>query len=231
VVEKQEAKQESRALAGSVTVTVASVMGVIALVGFTDAGAAVTFIGPVLLYNRLNRGATFENPTRRRIFEYVKTMPGACIADIAQQVGVSHSTASYHLDKLCGFSLVTSNADGNKVRFFVNGGAFTEDERRVLSALDNVETRRVLAVIIRHPWSYRAELTALLNVSSPTVNWHLERLTGCGLVLENKSGRNRFLFADKTYVGSALQRLVDKLRDTGYDASGLEALVEACREA
>lgn len=80
----------------------------------------------MLLYNRLSRNTTFDNDTRRRIFDFVKTMPGSCIADIAGNAGVSHSTASYHLDKLLAFSLLTSTVDGNKVRFFINGGAFTE---------------------------------------------------------------------------------------------------------
>lgn len=178
----------------------------------------------VMLYNRLSRNTTFDNDTRRKIFDYVKTMPGSCIADIAGQAGVSHSTASYHLDKLLAFSLLTSTIDGNKVRFFINGGAFSEEERRTLAALDNGETRRVLAEILKHPWCYRAELTGILGVSSPTVNWHLERLQEAGLVQENRSGRNRFLFADKNRIVGLLSTLLRKLQDTGYDRRPLEDL-------
>ncbi len=193
-------------------------------------GLAGALLAPVALYNRLNRNATFDNDTRRRIFDYVRKVPGACIADIAEQVGVSHSTASYHLDKLLAFSLLTSTVDGNKVRFFINGGAFTEEERRVLSVLDNSETRRVLAVIVRNPWCYRAELTAALGVSSPTVNWHLERLALAGLVVENRSGRNRFLFVDKARLGEQMARLLEKLQGTEYDATGLGELLGVAQE-
>ncbi|HVL47499.1 MAG TPA: helix-turn-helix domain-containing protein [Candidatus Thermoplasmatota archaeon] len=194
-----------------------------ALGGWAAAGAGLA------LYNRLNRSATFDNETRRRIFDQVRALPGVCIADIASSVGVSHSTASYHLDKLVEFSLVTSTIDGNKVRFFVNGGAFTEEERRMLAVLDNAETRRVLDAIVKNPWCYRAELTALLGVSSPTVNWHLDRLEAAGLVIENKTGRNRFLYADKRRLNDWLATLLKKLRETTYDATGLEALLEASR--
>jgi DNA-binding transcriptional ArsR family regulator len=119
------------------------------------------------LYNRVQRDGSFENETRRRIFDYVRNRPGQSIAEIATTVGVSHSTASYHLERLMEFNLLASTQDGNKMRFFVNGGLFTEEERRVLAALSNGETRRVLATILANPGSYRAELTNLLHVSSP----------------------------------------------------------------
>lgn len=208
--------------------------------GLVGAAAALAWIGEttgaglaagLLLYNRLNRNTTFDNDTRRRIFEYVRTQPGSCIAEIAGSAGVSHSTASYHLDKLLAFSLLTSTIDGNKVRFFVNGGTFTDEERKALSALDNAETRRVLAEILKHPWCYRAELTAILGVSSPTVNWHLERLQDAGLVQENRSGRNRFLFADKNRLVPMLNALLKKLAETDYDRRPLDDLVAVAEAA
>ncbi|MHB8604815.1 MAG: helix-turn-helix domain-containing protein, partial [Thermoplasmatota archaeon] len=94
-------------------------IGAVALVAKGMLPHAVGLVGALPLYNRLNRNASLDNDTRRRIFDYVKNMPGSCIADIAERVGVSHSTASYHLDKLCSFQLLTSTADGNKVRFFI----------------------------------------------------------------------------------------------------------------
>ncbi|HWG90306.1 MAG TPA: helix-turn-helix domain-containing protein [Candidatus Thermoplasmatota archaeon] len=189
-------------------------------------GAALAFAAaPLLLYHRVEREGSFDNDTRRRIFEVVRALPGSCIADIADKVGVSHSTASYHLEKLSTFKHITSTLDGNKVRYFVNGGAFSEDERRVLSILDNQETRRVLQMVQDHPWCYRAELTTLLGVSSPTVNWHLERLMAVGLVTEQKQGRSRFLNVDRGRLQVLLHGLVEKLKPTGYDYTGLLALL------
>ncbi len=190
------------------------------------AGLKLLSLGGVLpLYNRLSKASTFENDTRKRIFDHVEEMPGACIADVAGKVGVSHSTASYHLDKLNEFNLITSTQDGNKVRFFVKGGAFSEDERLSLSALENAETRRVLCTIIAHPMSYRAELTELLGVSSPTVNWHLDRLTRAALVSETRSGRNRYLQAERGRVTRILSGLLSKLETTGKNTDGIETVL------
>ncbi len=184
-----------------------------------------SMLGIMPLYHRLNRQTTFDNDTRRRIYEHVEEMPGACIADIATIVGVSHSTASYHLDKLADFNLIASTQDGNKMRFFVRGGAYSEEERVSLAALDNAETRRVLRTIVDHPQSYRAELTELLGVSSPTVNWHLERLMRCDFVLETRAGRNRFLAVDRARAVRVLSSLVSKLETTEKDLSGISELL------
>lgn len=195
--------------------------------------AALAHVGPeglaaapgLLMFHRLNRAGSFENDTRRRIFEQVRMMPGSSIADIATSVGVSHSTASYHLDKLLGFNLVTSTTDGNKVRYFVNGGVFTEEERRVLAALDHPETRRVLAMIVKNPMCYRAELTTLLGVSPPTVSWHLERLVGAKLVQEQRVGRHRQLFAERKRIERTLRTVLEKLKGSNYDVAGLSDLL------
>lgn len=191
------------------------------------AALSVPAIG-LALYNRVQRDGSFENETRRRIFDYVRQRPGQSIAEIATTVGVSHSTASYHLERLLEFNLLASTQDGNKMRFFVNGGLFTEEERRVLAALSNSETRRVLATLIANPGSYRAELTSLLHVSSPTVNWHLQRLLQAGLVVEEPRGRNRYLFADPSRLRVAFETLSSKVRGTNYDEGGLQELLRLC---
>lgn len=188
-------------------------------------------LGAVPLYNRVQREGSFENDTRRRIFDVVRSGPGQSIAEIATQVGVSHSTASYHLERLLEFNLLASTQDGNKMRFFVNGGTFTEEERRTLSALSNGETRRVLATILANPGCYRAELTTILGVSSPTVNWHLARLLAAGLVTEDQRGRNRYLFADPVRLGRTFSTLAEKVQGTNYEDGGLVELRRLCTGA
>lgn len=185
-------------------------------------------LGLFAMYNRVRPEGTFENDTRRRIFDAVRQRPGQSIAEISSAVGVSHSTASYHLDRLIEFNLLAATPDGNKMRFFVNGGTFTEEERRILTALSNAETRRVLAVILANPGSYRAELTLLLDVSSPTVNWHLQRLLVAGLVREEQRGRNRYLFADATRLRVSLATLAQKTAATEYDGTGIHELLRVC---
>lgn len=185
-------------------------------------------LGLIPLYHRVQPEGSFENDTRRRIFDHVRARPGQSIAEIAGRVGVSHSTASYHLERLTAFNLLAATQDGNKMRYFVNGGAFTEEERRALSALSNAETRRALATIMAHPGCYRAQLTILLDVSSPTVNWHLQRLLAAGLVREEQRGRNRYLFADLARLGALFAQLSDKVDASDPDGRGILELRRLC---
>ena len=212
---------------GLAAATAGASLGVAALTADLAASLAVPTIG-LALYNRVQRDGSFENETRRRIFEYVRQRPGQSIAEIATTVGVSHSTASYHLERLMEFNLLASTQDGNKMRFFVNGGLFTEEERRILAALSNAETRRVLATIVANPGSYRAELTSLLKVSSPTVNWHLQRLLGAQLVVEEPRRRNRYLFADPARLRGVFETLSQKVKGTNFDEGGLQELLRLC---
>ena len=203
--------------------------GAFALAAWGPQVPALAHLAPALacvfLYNRVRPEGSFDNDTRRRIFDHVRSRPGQSIAEIATTIGVSHSTASYHLDRLLEFKLLASTQDGNKMRFFVNGGTFTEEERRVLSALSNPETRRVLATILANPGSYRAELTQLLGVSSPTVNWHLARLLGADLVAEEHRGRNRYLFADAARLRHLFGGLASKVEGTEFDGTGIRELL------
>jgi predicted transcriptional regulator len=211
---------------GTIVLVATGAAGVaIALSIWGTAGLASAF-ACLPLYNRVRPEGSFDNDTRRRIFDHVRTRPGQSIAEIASTVGVSHSTASYHLDRLLEFNLLASTQDGNKMRFFVNGGMFTEEERRILAALSNVETRRVLGTILANPGSYRAELTQLLGVSSPTVNWHLARLLGASLVAEEQRGRNRYLFADANRLRGVFRTLASKVGGTEYDGAGIGDLLQ-----
>ncbi|MHB8586825.1 MAG: winged helix-turn-helix transcriptional regulator [Thermoplasmatota archaeon] len=204
-------------VAAGITHLAGSVHGIAALFGTSPS---------LILFHRVTRTGSFENDTRKRIFEHVCAVPGSCIADIAQGVGVSHSTASYHLDKLVGFNLISGTNDGNKVRYFSEDGVFSDEERRILAALENGETRRVLAMIARNPRCYRAELTALLGVSPPTITWHLERLMGAKLVAEQQDGRYRSLLTDAGKLDRTIRALLSKLEGTGYDATGLQELLQ-----
>lgn len=170
-----------------------------------------------------------ENPTRRRVYEHVRGRPGAPIADVAEAVDVSHSTATYHLDRLADADLVVALEDGNKLRFFPDGGAFTEEERVALAVLDDPGTRDVLRTLAVEGPSYRAALAEALGISTPTVNWHLDRLRRCGLLRERPDGRRRTLEVDGAAVLDLLEGVLGALRGRRTDVGPLRDLADALR--
>lgn len=185
------------------------------------AGSLVAALAAILLYHRLRGNETLTNATRKTIYDVVLASPGLCIQDIASQSRVSHSTAAYHLDRLLGARMVVAEDDGNRIRYYKNGGRFTPEERAAVPILQSGETVRVLEAILDKPWTYRSELAIRLGVTPTTINWHLKRLFEAGFVLESREGRNGYLYADASRLRTLLAPLREKLSaEGGHDLSG-----------
>lgn len=181
-------------------------------------------LGPLALYSKIRRDATLDNDTRRSVFEAVVATPGLSIQEVARRASISHSTAAYHLDRLSGAGLVVATGDGNKVRYYRNGGRFTEQERRLLPCLETPETVRVLETVVQRPWTYRAEVASLLAVTATTVNWHLKRLFAAGVLTEVREGRSAYLFVDRAALAQACAGLHEKAPDSPARAAAARLL-------
>lgn len=189
-----------------------------------DLAAGGAIVLPLLAIRGGESRGTLENDTRRAVYEHVRDQPGTPIAGVAEAVDVSHSTATYHLDTLAESGLVVSLEDGNKRRFFPNAGAYDEAERRCLAVLENEGTRRALAAVARREPTTRSELASSLDVSIPTVNWHLERLDDCGFLDQVDAGGSVELRLERSRTRSVLAGLLEKLEGSDYDGGELEAL-------
>ncbi|MHB8605474.1 MAG: winged helix-turn-helix transcriptional regulator [Thermoplasmatota archaeon] len=163
------------------------------------------------LYHRIRGHSTLENDTRKTIYDTVCAKPGIGVQELAALTTISYSTASYHLDRLVEAHMIVVSQDGNKLRYYKNGGSFTEAERKVLPVLKNAEALRVLEAIVASPGTYRAALAEKLGVTPTTINWHLKRLNEAGLIEEVREGRNAYLSVPPARVAEAFAPLVPKL--------------------
>lgn len=179
------------------------------------AAAAVTSI-PLLawfLYHRIEGHDVLENETRKAIYDEVCREPGLGVKELAETADVSYSTASYHLERLEEADMVVSSKRGKKLCYFQNGGTYTEDERELLKVLRNEEAMRVFMDIHEHPGTYRTRIADRLDVSTTTVNWHLDGLVEAGLVDENRDGRTAHLYVDQERLDDRVRPLLDKTAD------------------
>lgn len=190
-----------------------------ALAGLPPFDVAALLLAP-LAVNGTSGSSSLENGTRRSVYDRVRDHPGSTIAEVAESVGVSHSTATYHLETLEDAGLVVSIIDGNKRRFFANAGAYDARERRTLAALENETTHELVAVLARRGPMYRSHLAEELGVAPPTVNWHLDRLEGVDAVAEEPDGR----VAVDDSLAEVLDGLLGKLEGADYDADELSDL-------
>ena len=163
------------------------------------------------LYHRIRGHSTLDNATRKQIFDAVVARPGIGVQEVAEVANVSYSTASYHLERLCEARILVLSVEGSKLRYYQNGGAFTEADRKLLPLLKNAEAMRVLGAILETPGTYRAALAERLGVTATTINWHLKRLAEAGLIQETRQGRSAFLSVDRERLATAVTPLLPKL--------------------
>lgn len=186
--------------------------------GTASLAAAALGLLPLLawgLYHRVRNRGLLKNGTRRRIFEAVAEEPGRGVQALADAAGVSYSTTAYHLGRLLEARMLVESRQGNRRRYFLNGGTFNEEERRTLHVLGKDETMRVLLDILDHPRTYRAEVAERLGVSTTTVNWHLRGLLDTGFVHEVRDGRCAFLHVDPASLRARVTPLLQKAQEEG----------------
>lgn len=164
-------------------------------------------------YHLIRKNAILKNKVRGSIAEHVLRQPGSTITEIAQSVGVTHQTASYHLRLLQEHGLVIGVERGNKRLYFRNDGSFNQEERGLVAVLRDPESMRVLELIRQNPWIMKNEAAAALGVSRNTLNWHLQKLLSAGLVSEARENGHCFLFCNRKAAGETLTGVVAKVEE------------------
>ncbi|HEV8360701.1 MAG TPA: helix-turn-helix domain-containing protein [Candidatus Thermoplasmatota archaeon] len=188
------------------------------------AAAAMGAMGIVAVaaYHLIRKSAILKNKVRSTIAEHVLHHPGSTITEIAQAVGVTHQTASYHLRLLQEHGLVLGVERGNKRLYFRNDGSFNQEERKYVAVLRDAESMRVLTLIRTNPWIMKNEAAASLGVSRNTLNWHLQKLIAAGLVSEARENGYCFLFCNRKasddLLGTVAQKVEERKGDLPSDA-------------
>jgi DNA-binding transcriptional ArsR family regulator len=146
---------------------------------------AVGGLGGGLLagYARVQGQEVLEHPGRQEVYERVKAAPGINFVQLSEQVAFGSSTLNYHLRVLEKNEYITSVKDGRYLRFFDRqAGTYSGSRKTQVSALRNTTTAAMARHIRDHPGVAQCDLAAAFGVTASTVNWHMTRLTGAGLV-------------------------------------------------
>lgn len=169
-------------------VAAAAGLGAIALAALAWATAnakAVGGLGGGLLagYARVQGQEVLEHPGRQEVYERVKAAPGINFVQLSEQVAFGSSTLNYHLRVLEKNEYIASVKDGRYLRFFDRqAGTYSGAKKTQASALRNTTTAAMARHIRDHPGVAQCDLAAAFGVTASTVNWHMTRLTGAGLV-------------------------------------------------
>jgi predicted transcriptional regulator len=123
-----------------------------------------------------------------KILDYIKENPGSYLRHIKNDLGFSMGTIQYYLNKLEKEEKITSSRNGLHRRFFV-AGIFGEKEKEIIVYLNQYTPRRIILYIVQQGHPTQTDIANELRVTSPTVNWNLNRLTSSKIITETKDGR------------------------------------------
>lgn len=129
-----------------------------------------------------------ELETRRRIYQYLQSFPGAHMREIGREIAIPMGTLEYHLHYLVKANLLTTRQDPRYTRYFATG-ELSRREKDVLALLRQKVPRQIAARLLLDPGSSHGALLESFELSGSTLSFHLKKLVNAGLVSVEKVGR------------------------------------------
>ncbi|MCZ0861943.1 winged helix-turn-helix transcriptional regulator [Methanocorpusculum vombati] len=139
----------------------------------------------LVLYRRQDSWANRqENGRPEQIRTLLTEHPGRSLQQIADALGISHSTARHYLRRLKKDEQISLFDYHGHPHYFASGSKpYTDLEKLMYIILSRKKEERVITAIREHPGITKRELTKKLRLTLPTGNWHLQRLLDDGLLM------------------------------------------------
>jgi predicted transcriptional regulator len=110
------------------------------------------------------------------------------LRQIKTKLNISMGTIQYHLGTLERERRILSRRRGLYKRFYLNM-VFGESEQNILDVLSQETERDLLLYLIGNPDASQKQLSQFAMISSGTINWHMKRLSGSGLISIRREGQ------------------------------------------
>lgn len=153
-------------------------------------------------YTRHTDGETLDHDARNRIFDYVRSAPGAHIASIADGTDIPRSTVRYHLRVLEDADLLTGAMIRGRHRY-----APPEVDLELAAALHDEPTRAVLETVARFEPVSVSGIAEEIDRSPSTVAHHLDKLESAGLLTREQADGRVNIYLDGVDLEMANDRL------------------------
>jgi predicted transcriptional regulator len=141
-------------------------------------------------FRQISTENVLDCPERQQIFSWIQNHPGIHFRELERQTGTNRGTLSYHLEILAQTQKILTARNSGHTRYFENNGKYSALEQKILSSLNNERKSTILQVLLDSP-ATQAELSKSLNISNPSVAWHMKWLYRQGIVSIQKHGRQQ----------------------------------------
>jgi predicted transcriptional regulator len=126
--------------------------------------------------------------TKDLVLGFVQSRPGSHLRQIKRELGLAMGVVQYHLYALEKERRIVSRRHGIYKRFYPNL-VFSERQQVVLDVLSQESERDLMIRLLQAPGLSQKQLSAYAQLSQGTINWHMKRLIGSGLVKMIREGQ------------------------------------------
>ena len=157
--------------------------------------------------------------SRRKIYALVKQYSGCNFHELERKSNTPATTLQYHLHYLAKEKLISTQKDGNKIRYFSN--TFSSKDKYLLALLRQRHIRHILLFLLDKE-RQQHEVAQFLGLSPSTVSWHLSKLVQQKIITLVRKKETYYRLAIPstdiiplliTYQESFFDTLVDKTID------------------
>ena len=129
-----------------------------------------------------------SNSNTIRVLQHIQENPASHLRQIKRELEMSMGTVQYHLNLLEKQGKILSEKH-NLHKYYFPIGLFEQNERDVLKILNQETAREILLLILEKKKPTQTDIANTIEISSPSVNWHIKRLLELGLITEQKDGK------------------------------------------
>ncbi|MEA3203266.1 MAG: Helix-turn-helix domain, partial [Thermoplasmata archaeon] len=119
------------------------------------------------------RAPAERHPAQARILVVVAERPGACVQDLAEDLGITRTATLHHVRRLTREGLVRSVRHGRRVLHFL---AAAQPPPSLLGLLHVHTARLVVEMLSQDPAASWRKLAKQLGITPRAVRWHIRKL-------------------------------------------------------
>lgn len=147
-----------------------------------------------------------SNPNTIKVLQFIQNSPGCHLRQIKRELDLGMGTIQYHLTLLEKQGKISSERQ-NLHKYYFPVGIFGQNERDILKIMNQETAREILLSILERKNPTQIDIATFLQISSPSVNWHIRRLEELNLIKETRDGKfKRYVFdVDTKYIVSLMK--------------------------
>jgi len=120
---------------------------------------------------------------RKKIYNFIVKNPGLNKREISRRLSIPITTLTYHLKYLKKLDLINERIDGEYLRIFASNKIGKNDEK-LLCLFRNKNSCKIFLYLLFSISFSQIELSKELELSSPTVSYHLKKMVKMGIIEE-----------------------------------------------